>query len=44
MGFGIGQINDGEIRLSDWGICKGLHLMNTYLQKRKAWRITGKSA
>ena len=42
--FGIGQINDGEIRLSDWGICKGLHLMNNCLQKRKAWLITGKSA
>ena len=28
-GFGIGQINDGEIILLDWAVGKGLHLMNT---------------
>ena len=27
-GFGIGQINDGGIRLLDWIVGKGLHLMN----------------
>ena len=28
-GFGIGQINDGGIRLLDWAVDKGLHLMST---------------
>ena len=31
-GFGIGQINDGGIRLLDQAIGKGLRLMNTYFQ------------
>ena len=42
-GFGIGQINDGGIRLSDWAVGKGLHLMNTCFQKRKSQPITFKS-
>ena len=28
-GLGIGQINDGGIRLLDWEVGKGLRLMNT---------------
>ena len=28
-GFGIGQINNGEIRLLDWPVGKGLCLTNT---------------
>ena len=36
VGFGIGQINDGRIRLLDWAVGKGLHLMNTCFQKRKS--------
>ena len=28
-GFRIGQINDGGIRLLDWAVDKGLHLMST---------------
>ena len=28
-GFGIGQINDGGIRLLDWAVGEGLRLMNT---------------
>ena len=35
-GFGIGQINDGGIRLLDWAVGKGLCLMNTCFQKRKS--------
>ena len=38
--FGIGQINDGGIRLLDWAVGKGLHLMITCFQKRKSWLIT----
>ena len=34
-GFGIGQINDGGIRLLDWAVGKWLCLMNTYFQKMK---------
>ena len=38
-GFGevywIGQINDRGIRLLDWAVDKGLHLMNACFQKRK---------
>ena len=39
-GFGIGQINNGGIRLLDWAVGKGLHLMNTCFQKRKNRLIT----
>ena len=39
--FGIGQINDGRIRLMDWTVGKGLHLMNTCIQK--SWLITFRS-
>ena len=35
-GFGIEKINDGVIKLLDWAVGKGLHLMNTCLQKRKS--------
>ena len=35
-GFGIGQINDGEIRLLDWAVGKRLHLVNTLFQKGKS--------
>ena len=42
-GFGIGQINDGEIRLLDWAVGKGLRLMNTCFQKRKSWLVTFRS-
>ena len=38
--FGIGQINDGGIRLLDWAVGKGLCLMNTCLQNRKSQLIT----
>ena len=38
--FGIGQINDGGIRLLDWAVGKGLHLMNSCFQKRKNWLVT----
>ena len=41
--FGIGQINDGGIRLLDWAVGKGLRLMNTCFQKRKSWLITFRS-
>ena len=34
-GFGIGQLNDCGIRLLDWAVGKGLHLMNTCFQKSK---------
>ena len=36
MGFRIGQINNGGIRLLDWGVDKGLNLMNTFFEKRKS--------
>ena len=39
-GFGIGQINDGGIRLLDWAVGKRLHLMNTCFQKRKSRLVT----
>ena len=42
-GFGIGQINDGGIRLLDWAVGKGLRLMNTCFQKRKSWLVTFRS-
>ena len=42
-GFGIGQINDGEIRLLDWATGKGMRLMNTCFQKRKSRLITFRS-
>ena len=35
-GFGIGQKNDGGIKLLDWGVGKGLRLINSCLQKRKS--------
>ena len=38
--FGIGQMNDGGIRLLDWAVGKGLHLMNTCFQKKKSQLIT----
>ena len=41
--FGIGQINDGGIRLLDWAVDKVLRLMNTCFQKRKSWLITFRS-
>ena len=41
--FGIGQINNGEIRLLDWAVGKGLRLMNSCFQKRKSWLITFRS-
>ena len=40
VGFRIGQINDGEIRLLDWAVGKGLRLINTCFQKRKSRLIT----
>ena len=42
-GLGIGQINDGGIRLLDWAFGKGLHLMNTCFQKRKSRLVTFRS-
>ena len=39
-GFGIGQTNNGGMRLLDWAVGKGLHLMNTCFQKRKNQFIT----
>ena len=42
-GFGIGQINDGGIRLFGWAVGKGLRLMNTCFQKRKSRLITFRS-
>ena len=42
-GFGIGQINHRGIRLLDWAVGKGLHLMNTCFEKRKSWLITFRS-
>ena len=38
--FGIGQINDGGIRLLVWAVGKGLRLLNTSFQKRKSRLIT----
>ena len=35
--FGTGQVNVKGIRLLDWAVGKGLHLMNTCFQKRKSW-------
>ena len=40
MGVGIGQINDGGIRLLNWTVGKGLRLMNSCFQKRKRRLIT----
>ena len=42
-GFGIGQINDGGIRLLGWAVRKGLRLMNTCFQKRKSLLVTFRS-
>ena len=42
-GFGIGQINDGRIRLLDWAVSKGLRLMNTCFQKGKGRLVTFRS-
>ena len=42
-GLGIGQINDGGIRLLDWAVGKGLRLTNTCFQKRKSRLITFRS-
>ena len=41
-GLGIGQVNDGGIRLLDWAVGKGLHLMNSF-QKRKSRLVTFRS-
>ena len=41
--FGIGQTNNGGIRLLDWAVGKGLHLMNTCFEKRKSRLITFRS-
>ena len=35
MGFQIGKTNDGGIRLLDWGVEKGLSLMNTFFPEKK---------
>ena len=42
-GFGIGQINEGGIRLLGWAIGKELRLMNTFFQKKKSGFITFRS-
>ena len=42
-GFGVGQINDGWIRLLDWAVVKGMHLMNTCFRIRKNRFITFRS-
>ena len=42
-GFGIVQINGGGIRLLDWAVGKGLHLMNTCFLKRKSRLVTFRS-
>ena len=42
-GLGIGQINDGGIRLLNWAVDKGLRLINTCFQKRKSRLITFRS-
>ena len=39
-GFGIGQINDGGIRMLDYAVGRGLLLMNACFQKRKSRLIT----
>ena len=41
--LGIGQMNDGGIRLLDWAVVKRLRLMNTCFQKRKSRLITFRS-
>ena len=41
--FGIGQINDGWIRLLDGAVGEGLRLMNTCFQKRKCRLMTIRS-
>ena len=41
--LGIGQINDGGIRLLDWAVGKGLRLMNICFQKRKSRLVTFRS-
>ena len=33
--FGIGQINNGGIKLLNWAVGKRLHLMNTFSRKAK---------
>ena len=43
-GLGIGQINDGGIRLLDWVVGKALHLINTCFQKKKSWLIKFRSS
>ena len=43
-GFGMGQSNYGGIRLLDWAVGKGVHLMNTCFPKRKSWLITFRSS
>ena len=40
---GIGEINDGRIRLLDYAVGKGLHLMNTCFQKKKSGLMTFRS-
>ena len=42
-GLGIGQMNDRGIRLLDWAVSRGLHLMNTCSQKRKSRLVTFRS-
>ena len=34
-GLGIGQVNEGRIRLLDWAVGKTLRLMSTYLFPEK---------
>ena len=41
-GFGIGQINDGEMKLLDWAVGKEVRLMNTCFKKRKSRLITSR--
>ena len=41
--FGIGQINEGGIRLLGWATGKELRLMNTFFQKKKSRFITFRS-
>ena len=41
---GIGQVNDGGIRLLDWVVGKALHLINTCFQKKKSWLIKFRSS
>ena len=42
-GLGIGQMNDGGIRLFDWPVGKGQHLMNSCFQKKKSRLATFRS-